>query len=194
MRAFRSLQHLKICLLLATGSGCRKVEAALHGEENERIKGMHAKLPPGSFTSLKGTAASNVFTSHMQVCLMLAKGSGGGKGEAALVVEEEQIKAVHAKHPPEHAKARHELSPPLSPSLDSASFYSSRYAHTMTLAGRLCSPATEVRATQPPKHAAAHTAAHRGCHWLCHCAFRLHSHHLQMRERPAGARACFYPS
>ena len=137
------------------------MEAALHEEENKRIKGVHAKLPPGSFTSLKGTAASKLFTSHTQVCLMLAKGSGGGKGEAALVVEEERIKAVHAKHPPEHAKARQELSPPLSPSLDSASFYSSRYAHTTTLAGRLCSPATEVRATQAPKHAAAHTAAHR---------------------------------
>ena len=133
MHDFRSLQHLQICLLLAMGSGCRKVEAALHGEENERRKGVRAKLPPGSFTSLKGTAASNLFISHTQVCLMLAKGSGGGKGEAALVVEEERIKAVHAKHPPEHAKARHELSPPLSPSLDSASFYGSRYAHTRHL-------------------------------------------------------------
>lgn len=126
---FKLLQRLQIRLLLAKGSGGRKVEAALHGEKIERMKGLHAKHPPSSFISLKGTAASDLFISRTQVCLMLAKGSGGGKGEATLVVEEERIKAVHAKHPPEHAKARHELSAPLSPSLDSASFYSSRYAH-----------------------------------------------------------------
>ena len=129
MHDFRSLQRLQIRLLLAKGSEGRKVEAALHGEEIGRMKGVHAKHPPGSFISLKGTAANNLFIPRTQVCLMLAKGSGGGKGEAALVVKEERIKAVHAKHPPEHAKARHELSAPLSPSLDSASFYGSRYAH-----------------------------------------------------------------
>lgn len=60
----------------------------------------------------------------MQVCLMLARGSGGGKGEA-LDEDEGRIKAVHLGHSGNAVKARHDLSPPLSPT-DSASFYSSK--------------------------------------------------------------------
>lgn len=56
---------------------------------------------------------------------MLARGSGGGKGEA-LYDREERIKAVHGKHAAEHVVAQHDLSPSVSPSMDSASFYSSR--------------------------------------------------------------------
>lgn len=54
---------------------------------------------------------------------MLARGSGPGKEEVSQA-EEERIKALHGKRKLGHAKAQQELSPPLSPSLDSGSFYS----------------------------------------------------------------------
>ena len=60
----------------------------------------------------------------LQVCLMLARGSGGGKGEV-LDEDEGRIKAVHIGHSGDAVKARHDLSPPHSPT-DSASFYSSK--------------------------------------------------------------------
>lgn len=54
---------------------------------------------------------------------MLARGSGSGK-EEVLRAEEERIKALHGKGKLGHAKTQQELSPPVSPSLDSGSFYS----------------------------------------------------------------------
>ena len=60
----------------------------------------------------------------LQVCLMLARGSGGGKGEA-LDEDEGRIRAVHLGHSGNAVKAQHDLSPPLSPT-DSTSFYSSK--------------------------------------------------------------------
>ncbi len=55
---------------------------------------------------------------------MLARGSGGGKGEA-LDEDEGRIRAVHLGHSGNAVKAQHDLSPPLSPT-DSTSFYSSK--------------------------------------------------------------------
>ena len=56
---------------------------------------------------------------------MLARGSAAGKGEV-MVGEDGSIKAVPMRHPASHVQSRYGLSPPQSPTVDSASFYSSK--------------------------------------------------------------------
>lgn len=92
----------------------------------------------------------------LQVCLMLARGSGGSKGEG-LDEDEGQIKAVHMKHSANAMKAQQDLSPPLSPT-DSASFYSSKCACSLPCTSSSCQPAYACNAYMTESHVALYYA------------------------------------